>query len=166
MQFDSGRTGKLRDEDSGVHPSTIRQATALDLDSLVPLFDQYRQFYRQPSNIEGAKQFLLDRFRFNQSIVFMAFSGNTPVGFTQFYPSFLSGAMAQILVLNDLFVVPEERARGVGTALLEHAAGYARRIGAMRLVLSTEITNANAQSLYEKLGWKRDTVFCVYTLTL
>jgi ribosomal protein S18 acetylase RimI-like enzyme len=50
--------------------------------------------------------------------------------------------------------------------LLEQAAGYARQIGALRLVLSTEISNLTAQSLYEKHGWKRDTVFYVYTLTL
>ena len=37
---------------------------------------------------------------------------------------------------------------------------------ARRLVLSTELTNSTAQSTYERLGWKRDTVFCQYRLEL
>lgn len=40
----------------------VRQATAADLDQLVPLFDAYRQFYRQPSEPEQARRFLLERF--------------------------------------------------------------------------------------------------------
>jgi ribosomal protein S18 acetylase RimI-like enzyme len=50
--------------------------------------------------------------------------------------------------------------------LLEAAANHGRMNGAVRLVLSTELTNTTAQSLYERMGWKRDTVFCVYQLAL
>jgi GNAT superfamily N-acetyltransferase len=145
---------------------TVRKATPSDLDCLASLFDAYRQFYRQPSNQEGAKRFLFDRLRYNQSIIFIALQSNEAVGFTQLYPSFSSAAMAQILILNDLFVIPNMRKNGIGSALLERAAEYARQIGAARLVLSTEISNRTAQSLYEKLGWKRDLDFCVYTLAL
>src|SRR5215467_8365714 len=74
------------------------------------------------------------------------------VGFTQLYPSFSSGALARIFVLNDLFVDPCARHIGAGSALLQAAAEYGRRVGALRLVLSTEVTNTPAQSLYEKLG--------------
>jgi GNAT superfamily N-acetyltransferase len=144
----------------------VRQATVDDLDVLVPLFDAYREFYRQPSDRERAKRFLLERFEHNQSVIFLSFEGATAIGFTQLYPSFSSGAMARIFILNDLFVAPEARRHGAGAALLLAAAEYARRAGALRLVLSTEVTNATAQSLYEKLGWKRDTAFCVYQLPL
>jgi GNAT superfamily N-acetyltransferase len=144
----------------------VRQATVEDLDVLVPLFDAYRQFYRQPSEPERARRFLLDRFEHSQSVIFIAFEGAEAVGFMQLYPSFSSRAMARIFVLNDLFVSPEARRHGAGSALLHAATEYARRVGALRLVLSTEVTNATAQSLYEKLGWKRDTAFCVYQLPL
>src|SRR5215467_10081663 len=138
----------------------IRQARVEDLELIVPLFDAYRQFYRQPSEPERAKEFLLERFEHNQSIIFLAFERAAALGFTQLYPSFSSGAMARIFILNDLFVIPEARRRGVGSALLLAARAHALRAGAVRLVLSTEVTNASAQTLYEKLGWKRDTVFC------
>jgi GNAT superfamily N-acetyltransferase len=74
--------------------------------------------------------------------------------------------MARIFILNDLFVVPEARRRGTGLALLNAAAEYGRLVGALRFVLSTEEANKTAQSLYEKVGWKRDTVFCAYQTTL
>ena len=144
----------------------VRQATIDDLDLIVPLFDAYRQFYRQPTDTEQARGFLRDRFHYNQSIIFLAFAGDAAVGFTQLYPSFSSGAMLPILILNDLFVVPEARKHGAGSALIDTAADYGRCVGALRLVLSTEVTNTTAQSLYERMGWKRDTVFCAYQLTL
>jgi GNAT superfamily N-acetyltransferase len=144
----------------------VREATTADLDSLVPLFDAYRQFYRQPSQPERARRFLLERLEHRQSVIFLSFEGAAATGFTQLYPSFSSGAMARIFILNDLFVASEARGRGVGSALLHAAAGYGRSAGALRLVLSTEVTNTTARSVYEKLGWTRDTVFCVYQLTL
>ena len=144
----------------------VRQATVEDLDLLVPLFDAYRRFYRQPSEPVRARSFLLERFELDQSVIFLAFADGAAIGFTQLYPSFSSGAMARIFILNDLFVAPEARRRGVGSALLQAAAQYGRRAGALRLVLSTEITNATAQAVYERIGWKRDTVFCVYQLAL
>lgn len=144
----------------------VRQATVEDLDVLVPLFDAYRQFYRQPSEPDRARQFLLERFEHNQSVIFLAFDRAVAVGFTQLYPAFSSGAMARIFILNDLFVTPEARRHGVASALLRKAAEYAERVHALRLTLSTEITNTAAQAVYEALGWKRDTTFCVYQLAV
>jgi len=148
------------------HGVEIRQAGVADLDLLVPLFDAYRQFYRLPSEPERARRFLLERLEHHQSVIFLAFDDVATIGFTQLYPSFSSGAMARIFILNDLFVAPEARRRGAGSALLQAAAQYGRRLGALRLVLSTEITNITAQAVYERMGWKRDTVFCVYQLAL
>jgi len=145
---------------------SIRQASAADFGSIVPLFDAYPEFYRQPSDPHGAEQFLRARMERSQSVIFLALDGGIAVGFTQLYPSFSSGAMAPILILNDLFVHPDARRSGVGSALLRAAADYGRMAGAVRLVLSTEVANATAQRVYQRLGWKRDAVFCVYQLSL
>lgn len=144
----------------------IMQATVQDLDLLVPLFDGYRQFYRQPSEPDRIRRFLLDRFEHNQSVIFIAMNDEAAVGFTQLYPSFSSGALARIYVLNDLFVDPRNRQSGVGKALLGAAADYGRRVGARRLILSTEVTNGIAQALYERLGWTRNIDFCTYQIAL
>jgi GNAT superfamily N-acetyltransferase len=144
----------------------VRQATVSDIDILIPLFDGYRQFYRQPSEPDRVRRFLLDRFEHNQSVIFVALRDGAAIGFTQLYPSFSSAVLARIYILNDLFVDPSARRTGAGAALLAGAAYYARRVGALRLVLSTELTNTAAQALYERSSWKRNTEFCTYQLGL
>jgi GNAT superfamily N-acetyltransferase len=151
---------------SGQHV-VIRQATILDLEPLVPLFDAYRQFYRRPSDLALARRFLLERFQHNESIIFLAMiEDGSAVGFTQLYPSFSSASAAPIFILNDLFVNPDARQKGVGKLLLRAAARFGREVGAVRLMLSTEVTNETAQALYESQGWKRQTDFYSYDLAL
>jgi ribosomal protein S18 acetylase RimI-like enzyme len=70
--------------------------------------------------------------------------------------------MRPIWILNDLFVLPAARRRGVGTALLNAAKEHAAQTGAVRLVLSTAVTNTAAQAAYERDGWKRETTFFQY----
>jgi GNAT superfamily N-acetyltransferase len=146
---------------------TVHQATIVDLDLLVPLFDAYRQFYRKASDPGLARRFLLERFQHNQSIIFVAVrQDGSAVGFTQLFPSFSSASAARIFILNDLFVVPEARRMGVGSLLLSATADFGRAAGAVRLTLSTEVTNEAAQALYETEGWTRQADFYVYNLTL
>ena len=145
----------------------VRQTTMKDLDLLVPLFDAYRQFYRKPSDLGLARRFLFDRLQHNESIVFLAArEDGSAVGFTQLFPSFSSASAARILVLNDLFVLPEARRMRVGARLLAAAASFGQAFGAVRLTLSTEVTNEAAQALYEAEGWTRQTDFYVYNLAL
>ncbi|AEG94343.1 GNAT family N-acetyltransferase [Ramlibacter tataouinensis] len=144
----------------------VRQATIHDVPALVPLFDGYRRFYKRPSDPAGAHAFLLERFQHAQSVIFLAFDNEQALGFTQLYPSFSSAAMARIYILNDLFVREESRGIGIGKALMQAAAEFARAAGAVRLTLSTAVTNTHAQGVYESLGWNRDQQFYVYNLAL
>jgi len=145
----------------------VRQATIFDVDVVAPLFDAYRQFYRRPPDLALARKFLLERFQHNESIVFVAIGDDdAALGFVQLFPSFSSGAAARILILNDLFVVPSARRAGVGRLLLRAAVDFAKAVGAVRLTLSTELTNTSAQALYEAEGWNLQTDFCVYSLAL
>jgi GNAT superfamily N-acetyltransferase len=144
----------------------IRQATVSDIDVLVPLFDGYRRFYRQEREPDRILRFLLDRFEHSQSVIFAAETNKVAIGFTQLYPSFSSGALARIYILNDLFVDGSARRAGAGAALLQAAPDSRRRVGARRWTLSTELTNTAAQSLYQKSGWQRNTDFCAYQLDL
>lgn len=140
----------------------VRQAVLADIEKIIPLFDGYRQFYRQPSDEAAVRDFLRKRFEQRDSVLFVAEVEGRTVGFTQLYPTFSSVSMARTFVLNDLFVSPAERRSGVGRSLLSAAAHYAREVGAIRLSLSTAITNKAGQSLYEGAGWRRDEVFYVY----
>lgn len=69
-------------------------------------------------------------------------------------------------MLNDLFVADAHRRQGIGRLLLEGACHLAQDAGAVRLSLSTAISNVPAQALYESLGWVRDREFYHYTLAV
>lgn len=133
-----------------------------DLEALVPLFDGYRVFYRQRSDPAGARAFLAERLKRSESVIFLAVVDGAIAGFTQLYPSFSSVSMQRLWVLNDLFVAPEGRRSGAGRALLERAERWAKETRAKGLTLSTEITNAAAQRLYEAAGWTKDAEFVHY----
>lgn len=144
----------------------VREATSADLELIAPLFDAYRRFYRQPSDLARARSFVRARLDREDSAILLALDQSGAVGFTQLYPSFSSVSMARIFILNDLFVATEARGKGVGAALLAAAADFGRRAGACRLALTTETTNTVAQSVYERMGWVRDTAFYTYELML
>lgn len=145
----------------------IRPAKLADLDVLVPLFDGYRQFYRQAGDPTRARNFLSERLTRHESEILLALDdGGTGLGFTQLYPQFSSVRAVRTFLLNDLFVAPSVRRQGVARALLLAAADHARGLGAASLSLSTALDNLPAQTLYESLGWRRDQGFCEYGLVL
>lgn len=140
----------------------IRQASLEDLDALAGLFDEYRQFYGRESDLMAARTFLQARFNHGESTLFIAHDLDNPVGFAQLYPSFSSVSMARTFILNDLYVRPQIRRKGVARSLLAAAEKFGNSLGAVRLTLSTAITNEQAQALYLAAGWKRDEQFHVF----
>jgi GNAT superfamily N-acetyltransferase len=145
--------------------TTIRKIGVTDVDPVAPLFDAYRQFYGRPSDLVLARQFLTDRLSAHESIVLLAQSEEAVgTGYVQIYPTFSSVRAARIYILNDLFVSPQARGRGVGRLLMEASVRTARADGAARLKLSTAINNIPAQRLYESLGWVRDQDYYEYNL--
>lgn len=149
----------------------IRRASPSDddLDLITPLFDAYRQFYALPPDRTLARQFLSSRLRADESIIFFATRGLSNggaegLGFVQLYRSFSSLSACRILVLNDLFVVPDARGLGIGRRLMGRAHEEAIRSGARQLTLTTATTNTTARGLYESLGYEREEGFEHYTL--
>ena len=143
---------------------TVSTGELKHLPDLVPLFDAYRQFYKQASDLEGARIYLLDRLSHGEATVFIAYDGPRAVGFTLLYDTFTSVAMKPLCILNDLFTISEARGLGAGTALIARAREHALAKGAFRLRLRTAHDNLTAQSVYEKLGFKRDEVYFTYDL--
>ncbi len=137
----------------------ILEARRGDLELIVPLFDAYRRFYRQEGDPAGAREFLGGLLESGGSVVLLAVAreesgAREALGFTQLFPSHSSVSMKRLWILNDLYVAPEARRRGVARALMERASEHARATGAKGLVLETEKHNHQAKRLYESLGWK------------
>ena len=145
----------------------IRAAASYDLPALGRLFDEYRQFYKLPTELERATEYIRARLAAGDSVVLVAADESEQLlGFTQLYPAWCSLLAGPVYVLYDLYVSPRARRRGIARALLEAAAARARRDGKLRMTLSTAKTNVNAQALYESLGWERDNEFYVYNLSI
>ena len=144
----------------------VIRADILHIEKVASLFDAYRQFYKQKSDPAGCRAFIRERMIKGESIIYLAMENGRVVGFCQMYPSFSSVSMKPIWILYDLFIVPDSRRRGAGEALLRRAQAHAAETGAEGLILETAVDNRPGQRLYEKLGWKRDTLFHRYAFTV
>ncbi|MFJ5716860.1 GNAT family N-acetyltransferase [Neobacillus sp. NPDC093127] len=140
----------------------IQKATLHDLDALTELFDLYRLFYQQKSDLGGARGFLKERLTNDESMVFIAYDNQNPVGFVQLYPSFSSVSMKRSWLLNDLYVKEEVRGQGVGGNLLKEAIHFAASTSAKGVLLETAEDNKKAQRLYEKVGFKKESNYFYY----
>ena len=141
----------------------VFQAETEHLEPLAKLFDLYRVFYGQASDLATARMFLQERLQNHDSVIFAASDGQI-VGFTQLYPSFSSVSMQRICILNDLFVVTTHRRQGIARLLLTKVKQYAQETGTVKIILATQISNISAQTLYESLGFIKDEEFYHYSL--
>jgi len=145
----------------------IEEAEFSDLKEISKLFDAYRVFYKQPSDLLLANQFLSERIDKHESVIFYAKNNKEEyLGFTQLYPSFSSVSAKRIWILNDLFVSEKARGLGIGKNLLNRAKEFALETDAKGIALETDITNVNAQGLYESLGYIKNSEHFYYFLEL
>ncbi|HET7662292.1 MAG TPA: GNAT family N-acetyltransferase, partial [Rhodanobacteraceae bacterium] len=126
-----------------MHAFDIRYASLDDIDDLAPLFDAYRAFYRQTSDLVLARRFLWQRMNLRESVIFLARDADTTdaLGFVQLYPGFSSVSAGRVWILNDLFVKPDARGHGIGRALMQRAREHGEATGVLRLTLSTAEDN-------------------------
>jgi ribosomal protein S18 acetylase RimI-like enzyme len=141
---------------------SIQKATLNELTFLTELFDSYRLFYKQESDLVGARAFLKERLINEDSVVFIAYDESDPVGFVQLYPTFSSVSMKKSWILNDLYVNASARKKGFGEKLIKKAIEFAEETGAKGVSLETGHENVTAQSLYEKIGFKKESNYFYY----
>ncbi len=138
-----------------VNKVSVRKAEIMDIDNVARLFDLYRIFYNQESNLEAAENFITQRIQRRDSIILIAEMGKELLGFAQIYHSFSSVSMQPLYILNDLFVMEDYRNMKVGENLLVAIQNLASRTGQKEVILETAIDNP-AQKLYERLEWHKN----------
>ncbi len=127
------------------------------------LLDLYRQFYSYKSDINSSTNYIEERIKNDESIIFIAIDkNNTSLGFVQLYETFGSLDLGKIIILYDLYVKEEYRKNKIGRQLMLKSHDYAKSIKAKRIQLSTATDNFIGQSLYESLGYIKDTNFYTY----
>jgi len=80
--------------------------------------------------------------------------GGEPIGFALYFFTYSTFLGRPTLYLEDLFVLPEERGRGAGRALLGELARIAKRRGCGRMEWAVLDWNAPSIRFYESLGAK------------
>ena len=132
--------------------TTIRLATARDAHALGSLLHAFNLEFGEATPHAGV---IAERAAplIESGEVTVLFAGEGPDGFAElrFRPSLYTGSLDAYL--EELYVVPKRRGRGLGRALLEAAMEYARERGAVRIDLNTSVDDVAARALYESAGF-------------
>ena len=87
--------------------------------------------------------------------VFVAVNNNSVVGYI--FCDIIKEGIGNTLYIDDLCVDPSLRKCGVGTALMDYAVEYAKRINCRQVMLNVWEFNSSAVDFYEKYGFKTRT---------
>jgi GNAT superfamily N-acetyltransferase len=90
--------------------------------------------------------------------IYVAREGGKVVGMATLLYTVSTAEGGRAALLEDVVVLPAERGRGLGSALLRHVFGEAGKQGVLRVTLLTDARNEPAQRLYSKLGFEPSTM--------
>jgi hypothetical protein len=133
---------------------TLRPATSADVEEIFRLIVALAEYEHLTGDVEGSAARLREHLfgpRPRAEVVVAESAGRT-VGFALFFHSYSSFLTAPGLWLEDLFVEPEHRGHGIGTALLRRVAAVAVERGCRRLEWAVLDWNTPAIRFYERRG--------------
>jgi len=139
----------------------IAPVAAEEFERLLPLIAAYQRFYEVEAIDEERNRAFFRRFLApsEDGLLLGAQREERFLGYACLYWHFSSLEAVESVLMNDLFVVSEERGRGVGRALVEASAKVARERGVPFVEWSTAPDNITAQRLYDSTGAKRSEWF-------
>jgi ribosomal protein S18 acetylase RimI-like enzyme len=123
-----------------------------------------RVYQTAPGAEKTMRRFLADVANSGYSFLFVVAAGDRTVGFIsgelrQGSPTFLPKTWASV---DDVFVEPEYRNRGMGRALLQSVQSWARERGADGISLQVAAANTRGRKFYEDLGFREVSVYQVF----
>jgi GNAT superfamily N-acetyltransferase len=131
----------------------IRPAREDELDEVMPLMRAYCDFYESSPTDEGLRTMLSTLIADpSQGAVFIARDGGQAVGFAALDWKWSSLKGARIGYLEDLFVDPEARGKGIADSLIEICANRCRELAMPAMEWSTAPDNKRAQQVYNRTG--------------
>ena len=149
--------------------TTIRRAGRADAVAVIGLIVALAQFENLPPPDEEA-QARLREHGFGDSPKFEVLlaeveGGPGPVGYALLFPTYSTFLAQPSLYLEDVFVLPDYRRRGIGKALLRRCVQSARDGGYGRLEWTCLDWNTNAQAVYKRMGARQMKEWYLYRMT-
>jgi GNAT superfamily N-acetyltransferase len=138
----------------------IRPATPADVSQILAFIRDLATYEREPDAVHATEADLLrDGFgpekRFNCLIAELKESGETiPAGFALYFHNYSTWRGHAGIHIEDLYVNPEHRGKGIGKALLTKVAAIAVAEGCTRLQWDVLEWNTPAIGFYEQMGAK------------
>jgi GNAT superfamily N-acetyltransferase len=135
----------------------VRPAEREDRPQLLELIKGYFAFYRTPFPALSKIETMLDLLERDPGlgVQLVAEEEGHLHGFASLYACLDTLVADRILVMNDLFVDPSLRNRGLGAALFDASLAYATAHGYARLDWVTAADNQDAQRFYDRHGGRR-----------
>jgi GNAT superfamily N-acetyltransferase len=146
---------------------TIRKATPDDTAELLKLIDALAEYEKLDPPDDAARERLAGDLNTGRRFdAYFAVQEQRPVGYAIVMETYSSFLALPTLYLEDLFVLPEFRGRGIGSALFDAMAEEARHRGCGRMEWVVLDWNAPAIAFYEKRGASRLVDWLTYRLDL
>ena len=135
-------------------PLSLRPATAADVPLILTLIRGLAEYERLAHECVATEERLRSTLfgATPQAEVVLAFQDHRPAGFALFFHNYSTFLARRGLYLEDLFVFPEFRGRGIGKALLRHLARLAVERDCGRFEWAVLDWNESAIAFYESLG--------------
>ena len=146
---------------------TLRNATIDDVPLILDFIRQLADYEKMTAEVvadEATLRASLFEGRRVAEVVIASYDG-VPVGFAVFFHNFSTSLGRNGIYLEDLFVVPEMRGKGVGQVLLSHLAKIALERGGGRFEWSVLDWNVDAIRFYERLGAQAMNGWTTYRVT-
>ena len=133
---------------------TFRFAEECDTPLILEFIRELADYERLLDQVVADEATLRDQlFEKQHAEVLFALEDGTEVGFALFFHNFSTFLGRAGLYLEDLYVRPEHRRRGVARALLEKFLAACRREGVREVTVLTGDDNRTARAFYETLGF-------------
>ena len=144
----------------------VRPATRDDVPTLVALIRDLAVYEREPDAVEVDEEMLAAALFAESPVVFanVADDAGTVLGMTIHFLNFSTWTGRVGIYLEDFYVRPEARGRGVGTALMTALADQARACGYARIDWSVLDWNESAIGFYRSIGARPMTGWSGYRL--
>ena len=143
---------------TGSHFTLRRAESHADAQAVLHLITQLAEFEKlTPPDHSACARFLRDGFERNppRFEAWLAEESGDPVGYALFFETYSTFLCRPTLYLEDLFVLPSRRGRGIGKALMNQCIQLARERGCGRMEWACLDWNTRAQQFYQALGARR-----------